>query len=215
MAASAAAKGAAVTKGTATAVGTAAVKSAAVAKDATSGATGVAVAGLSLTKDAASMGLSLAKDAADKSINVAKDGAKMAKKITRRSLRKPVTDEMVEEATSAERWFTAAGGWQESATWAEQSPAPPALTVKGAAGAAASGAIGELRVEVLEAELADKARSADFLSAPDPYAVVLFESTAARTRARATALDARPPCSPPPPRLTPTPPRASQTRCSM
>ena len=95
------------------------------------------------------------------------------------------SDESVEARTAEENFFTAAAGWPASAQWAYGWPSPPSLMAAGAGASPDGGTpIGELRVEVLEAELAKlhgNEKGGDLLSPPDPYAVVLFEGLAART----------------------------------
>ena len=92
----------------------------------------------------------------------------------------------VEDPTPSPNWFTPEAGWarhllQKQDGWFE----PPTNLIPTAKEAPLhlfdrADAIGELRVEVLEAA---RLKNMDFLSRSDPYALILFESFAGRTNA--------------------------------
>ena len=103
--------------------------------------------------------------------------------------RAEASDEAVSAPTPADRWFTISHGWpsapaelpQQHGTWA----APDAICPPAAQEAAIAAqleqrdTIGELRVEVLEAESLPNSRLQ--MGCVDPYALIAFECVAART----------------------------------
>lgn len=100
------------------------------------------------------------------------------------------TKAQVDARTHADRWFTPTGGWEQNPVggWEERG-APPHLVPTAAEepclfpellGKGSEEVLGELRVEILEAERLPKM---DGVGTCDPYAVVVFEGCAARTLA--------------------------------
>ena len=160
----------------------------ALAKDGVGAAKGGVADAAALAKGGVAGAVALAKDgvtgAADKAFKGFAGVAKTLRGGDAGSEGRGGGDDVVVARTPAGCWFTPSAGWpQDVDTWEDGAPPPLMPSAREAPALFAEGAtslqpIGELRIEVLEAE---GLRSRDMMTSCDPYAVVLFEGYAART----------------------------------